>query len=68
MAMCTGRLRYHGAGGISRDMFLVRHGASKPLAMFLPMIPPKTVRGKPTGMKSAKYEYIQHSIAMSAYA
>ena len=48
MAMCMGRLLYHGAGGISREMFLVRQGASKPSATFLPRIPPSTVRGKPT--------------------
>ena len=48
MAMWIGRLRYQGAAGISRAMFLVLHGASKPLAMFLPSIPPRTVRGKPT--------------------
>ena len=49
MAMWMGRLRYQGAGGISRAMFLVLQGASNPDAMFLPMIPPRTVRGKPTG-------------------
>ena len=41
-------LRYHGAGGISRAMFLVRQGASKLPAKFFPIIPPNTVRGKPT--------------------
>lgn len=29
-------------------MFFVRQGASNPLAVFLPNIPPRTVRGKPT--------------------
>ena len=48
IAMCTVMLRYQGEGGISRAMFLVRHGASKPPAMFLPRIPPRTVSGNPT--------------------
>ena len=48
MAMWTSRLRYQGAGGISRAMFLVRQGASKFPAKFFPIIPPNTVRGKPT--------------------
>ena len=46
--MWTTTLRYHGDGGISLAIFLVRHGASKPEAMFFPRIPPKTLRGKPT--------------------
>ena len=29
-------------------MFFVRHGASNPLAVFFPTIPPKPVSGKPT--------------------
>ena len=41
-------LLYQGAGGISREMFLVRQGASKLPAKFFPIIPPNTVRGKPT--------------------
>ena len=49
MAMWTRPLRYQGAEGISLAMFFVRQGASKPRARFLPMIPPNTVRGKPTG-------------------
>ena len=48
MAMWTSRLRYQGAGGISRAMFLVRQGASKFPAKFLPIIPPNIVRGNPT--------------------
>lgn len=48
IAMWTTILRYHGDGGISRAMFFVRHGASKPRARFLPRIPPKTLSGKPT--------------------
>ena len=48
IAMWTTTLRYHGDGGISLAIFLVRHGASKPEAMFFPRIPPKTLRGKPT--------------------
>lgn len=46
--MCTAMLRYQGEGGISRAMFLVRQGASKPPAMFLPRMPPRTVSGNPT--------------------
>ena len=37
--------RYHGIAGISRAIFFVRHGASKPLAQFFPRIPPITVSG-----------------------
>ena len=52
MAMCTRTLRYHGDGGISRAMFFVRQGASNPEAMFLPSIPPSTVRGNPTSTQT----------------
>lgn len=48
IAMWTTTLRYHGDGGISRAMFLVRHGASNPRAKFFPRIPPSTLRGNPT--------------------
>ena len=43
--MWDNRLRYHGIGGISREIFLVRHGASNEPAEFLPRIPPITVNG-----------------------
>ena len=48
MAICTTILRYHGDGGISLAIFLVRHGASKPEAKFFPRMPPMTLRGNPT--------------------
>ena len=48
MAMWTTTLRYHGDGGISREMFFVRQGASNPEARFLPRMPPRTLSGKPT--------------------
>lgn len=48
MAIWMTALLYQGAGGISRAMFLVRQGASNPLAVFLPNIPPSIVRGNPT--------------------
>ena len=42
--------RYHGIGGISRGILVVRHGASKsfPFAMFRPMMPPMIVSGSVT--------------------
>lgn len=46
--ICTITLRYHGNDGISRAIFFVRHGASNPEAIFLPSIPPNTLRGNPT--------------------
>jgi len=45
---------YHGTDGISREIFLVRHGASKPLAQFFPNIPPITVKGYPTEKQQTK--------------
>ena len=42
---------YHGIGGISLGIFFVLHGALKLLAQFLPKIPPRMVRGKPTETK-----------------
>jgi len=39
---------YHDIGGISLGMFFVLHGALKLPAQFLPKIPPRIVRGKPT--------------------
>ena len=48
MAICTTTLRYHGDGGISLAIFLVRHGASNPDAIFFPKMPPSTLSGKPT--------------------
>jgi len=48
MSICAGCWWYHGAGGISRGMLRVRHGASKLPARFLPMMLPMTVSGKPT--------------------
>ena len=42
---CANAERYQGMMGISRAIFLVLHGASKPLAQFLPKIPPMTVNG-----------------------
>lgn len=45
---------YQGTGGISRGMFLVLHGASKPEAQFLPNMPPMTVNGKPTAQTNKK--------------
>ena len=39
---------YHDIGGISLGMFFVLHGALKLPAQFLPKIPPRMVRGKPT--------------------
>ena len=39
---------YHAIGGISLGMFFVLHGASKLPAQFLPKIPPRMVKGKPT--------------------
>ena len=53
MDMCTMMLRYHGDGGISRAMFLVLHGASKPDDMFLPRMPPRTLRGNPTSSQTS---------------
>ena len=41
-------LAYHGIGGISLGMFFVLQGALKLPAQFLPKIPPRMVRGKPT--------------------
>ena len=35
-------------GGISRGIGLVRHGLSKSLVVFLAIMPPRTVSGKPT--------------------
>ncbi len=51
---CAQPERYHGMGGISRAMFLVRHGASKLPAQFLPKMPPITVSGYPTEAKTEK--------------
>ena len=35
-------------------MFFERHGASKPPLTFLPRIPPRIVRGNPTGRKRGR--------------
>ena len=46
--ICIRLLWYQGAGGISRAMFLERHGASNPPPIFLPIMPPSMVSGNPT--------------------
>ena len=45
---------YHAIGGISLGMFFVLHGASKLPAQFLPKIPPRMVKGKPTKTEKTK--------------
>lgn len=45
---------YHAIGGISLGMFFVLHGALKLPAQFLPKIPPRMVKGKPTETEKPK--------------
>lgn len=45
---------YHAIGGISLGMFFVLHGALKLPAQFLPKIPPRMVKGKPTENRKTK--------------
>lgn len=52
MAMCTTVCLYQGCWGICRGMLRVRQGAWKLPARFFPMMPPMTVRGKPTSTQA----------------
>jgi hypothetical protein len=63
MTICTGACLYQGIGGISLGKFFVLQGAWKGPAILRPVIPPKTVRGKPT-TKNKRNESSQiHRIA-----
>lgn len=56
---------YHGIGGISLGIFFVLQGALKLPAQFLPKIPPRIVRGKPTEMtnkQTMEYVTLVHTI------
>jgi hypothetical protein len=48
MSIWIGRERYQGIGGISRGKFLVRTGAEKGVEVLRPVMPPMTVKEKPT--------------------
>eukprot|EP00955_Chlamydomonas_euryale_P000335 3684-Chlamydomonas_euryale.AAC.2 len=45
MTICGMAVRYHGSCGTSRGYLLVRHGARNSVLLFLPAMPPNTVRG-----------------------
>lgn len=57
---------YHDIGGISLGMFFVLHGALKLPAQFLPKIPPRMVRGKPTETGKQK-ETIHLRVCMNSF-
>ena len=52
VVIATNLAVYHAIGGISLGIFFVLQGALKPAAQFLPNIPPRMVRGKPTEIKT----------------
>lgn len=56
----------HAIGGISLGMFFVLHGALKLPAQFLPKIPPRMVKGKPTENRKTK-QTTHFSVCMNRF-